>query len=223
MSSRAGILFDVDGTLVDTNYLHTLAWSRAFVDAGEWAPMNAIHRLVGMGGDQLVERLLGHPSEAASRARADRYAELIDEARAFPGAADLLRRTHDEGLAVVIASSAVPDELDEMLEVIGAGDLVDATTSAGDVSEPKPSPEVFEVAMTAGGVDRERCLVVGDSAWDVRAARAAGLGCVAVESGGTSAHELREEGAVAVYRDVAELLAQFRTSPLGHLVEANRP
>lgn len=222
MSARPGILFDVDGTLVDTNYLHALAWSRAFVDVGEWAPMNAIHRLVGMGSERLVEELLGKPSEAAADARKERYAELIDEARLFPGAAQLLQRAHDEGLVVVLASSAPRDELDRMIELLDAGDAIDATTSADDVGEAKPAPDVFEAALRAGGVDRELCLVVGDSIWDVQAARAAGIGCVAVESGGFSAHELREEGAVAVHRDPAEVLAQWRTGPLGHLAPLDR-
>jgi len=217
VSERAGILFDVDGTLVDTNYLHTLAWSRALRDVGEWAPMNAIHRLVGMGGDLLVQELLGHPSDEAEEARTARYAELIGEARVFPGAADLLRRAHGAGLVVVLASSSPRDELDQLIELLDVGDAIDATTSAGDVDEAKPSPEVFQAALEVGKVDRERCLVVGDSVWDVQAARAAGLGCVGVETGGFSAHELREEGAVAVYRDPAEVLAQWRTGPLGLL------
>jgi len=217
---RSGVLFDVDGTLVDTNYLHTLAWSRAFADAGEWAPMNAIHRLVGMGGEQLVETLLGRPSEKAVEARTRRYAELIHEARVFPGVQGLLTRAHDGGLMVVLASSAPRDELDRMIELLNVGDAIDAATSADDVSEAKPSPEVFEAALRAGRIDRELCLAVGDSIWDVQAARAAGLGCVVVETGGFSAHELREEGAVAIYRDAHELLTQFRTGPIGHLVRA---
>ncbi len=211
------MLFDVDGTLVDTNYLHTLAWARAFEDAGEWAPMNAIHRLIGMGGDHLVPRLLGHPSPAASEARARRYQELIGDARALPGAADLLRRAHDVGLSVVIASSAPRDELDVALGLLDAAAAIDATTSSDDTDASKPDPDVFEVALDTGGIDRERCVVVGDSIWDVQAARAASLPCVGVETGGFSAHELREEGALQVYRDVAEVLAQFHLSPLGQL------
>ncbi len=105
------MLFDVDGTLVDTNYLHALAWARAFRDAGEWAPMNAIHRLVGMGGDQLVPRLLGHASPDAVAARPQRYQELAGDIRPFPRAAELLRQIHDGGLAVVLATSAPGDEL----------------------------------------------------------------------------------------------------------------
>ena len=112
---RPGVLFDVDGTLFDTNYLHRLTWSRAFADAGEWAPMNAIHRLVGMGSDRLVVELLGHESPHAVAARPRRYQELIGEARAFRRAAELLRLCQGSGLAVVIAASAVSDELNAVL------------------------------------------------------------------------------------------------------------
>jgi HAD superfamily hydrolase (TIGR01509 family) len=212
------VLFDVDGTLVDTNYLHTLAWSRAFRDAGEWAPMNAIHRLVGMGGDQLVPQLLGHDCPAASKARAARYAELVDDARVFPGAREVLRRLHEEGIAVVLASSAPADELAIMRKLLDADQWIDAVTSSDDVSDSKPAPDVFLAALGAGSVDPERALVVGDSIWDVQAGRAAGLGVVAVESGGFSQHELAEEGARQVFRDVEELGTQLRTSPVGLLL-----
>jgi HAD superfamily hydrolase (TIGR01509 family) len=218
--ARPGVLFDVDGTLVDTNYLHTMAWARAFEDVGEWVPTNAIHRLIGMGGDQLVPKLLGHPLPAASHARERHYRELIGEARAFPGAADLLRRVHDEGLVVVIASSAPRDELDAMLEILGANEAIDATTSSDDAEASKPDPAVFRAAIDRGHVDRQACVVVGDSTWDVQAARAASLPCVGVETGGFSAHELREEGALYVYRDVAEILGQFHLSALGQLSPA---
>ncbi len=222
LTVRAGVLFDVDGTLVDTNYLHTLAWARALHDVGEWAPMNAIHRLIGMGGDQLVPRLLGHESPAAEEARADRYHELVGEARVFPGARDLLRRVHEEGLVVVLASSAPSDELKLMIDLLDVGEAIDATTSSSDVTASKPAPDVFEAAMTSGQVDPERCLVIGDSTWDVRAARAAAVACIAVESGGFSSHELREEGAREVYPDVGEIVAQFLTSPIAHLAHLLR-
>lgn len=215
---RPGVLFDVDGTLFDTNYLHTLAWSRAFIDAGEWAPMNSIHRLVGMGSDRLVGELLGHESPEAVAARPRRYGELIDEARALPGAAELLRQCHRGGLSVVIATSAAADELNELLRKLEAHDAIDAQTTADDVEEPKPDPEVFCTAMEVGGIDPRRALAVGDSVWDVQAARAAGIACIAVESGGYSEHELNEEGALHVYRDVQELLDQFYTSPMALLL-----
>jgi len=183
---RPGILFDVDGTLVDSNYLHTLAWSRAFAEIGEWAPMNAIHRLVGMGGDRLAPEVLGHDSPGAADGHSRHYAELLGETRAFPGAADLLRRAHGAGLVVVLATSAPREELDASRQAIDADDGIDAVTTKDDVESSKPAPDIFQAALEAGGVDPARALVVGDSVWDVRAARAAGLGCVGVESGGFS-------------------------------------
>jgi HAD superfamily hydrolase (TIGR01509 family) len=214
---RPGVLFDVDGTLVDTNYLHALAWSRAFRDAGEWAPMNAIHRLVGMGGDQLVSRLLGHDSLDAVRARPRRYQELAGDIRPFPGAAELLRQVHHGGVAVVLATSAPHDELEILRGVLDADDAIDGQTTADDVGESKPAPEVFLTAMKSSGIDPRHALAVGDSIWDVQSARAAGIGCIAVETGGFSQHELSEAGSLQVYRDAAELLAQLHTSPIAHL------
>lgn len=214
---RPGVLFDLDGTLVDTNYLHTLAWSRALADVGEWAPMHAIHRLVGMGGDQLVATLLGHDVPGVSDARAKHYRELIGEARVFPGARSLLRRAHDTGLVVVLATSAPQEEVDVMLDLLDAGSAFDAVTTADDVEAAKPAPDVFLTALKAADLDATHTLVVGDSVWDVQAARAAGMGCLAVESGGFSQHELAEEGAFAVLRDVQEITDQFFVGPLGRL------
>jgi len=220
MSDRLGpgVLFDVDGTLADTNYLHTLAWSRALRDADEWAPMNAIHRLIGMGGDQLVLTLLGHESQAATQARPSRYKELMGDVRVFPGAHDLLWRLHGEGLTVVVATSAPDQELGPLLELLDADEAIDATTSADDVASSKPDPEVFLRAMAVGAIDPERALALGDSIWDVRAARAAGIGCIAVETGGFSQHELAEAGAARVYQDVQEVLDQLRTGPIENLL-----
>lgn len=215
---RPGLLFDVDGTLVDTNYLHALAWSRAFRDAGEWAPMNAIHRCIGMGGEQLVPELLGHPSDESVRRRPARYRELIGDAQAFPHATQLLQTVHALGIAVVLATSAPSDELETLLALLEGGAGVDAKTTADDVANSKPAPDVFLTAMHAGGVDPARALAVGDSVWDVQAARAAGIGCVAVETGGFSRHELSEAGALYVYRDVTELLGQLRTGPVANLL-----
>lgn len=218
MELRPGVLFDVDGTVVDTNYLHTVAWSRALRDAGEWAPMNAIHRLVGMGGDQLLPQLLGRTNEQAKQLRTDHYRSLMAEARVFPGAADLLRRCHGAGLVVVLASSSPEDELQELRKLIDAEDAIDAATTADDAEQSKPEPDIFLAAMEQARIDPERALVVGDSIWDVQAARRAGLGCIAVETGGFSQHELSEEGARMVYRDVEELRRQFLTSPLAWLL-----
>jgi HAD superfamily hydrolase (TIGR01509 family) len=216
---RSGVLFDVDGTLADTNYLHTLAWSRAIEDVGEWAPMNAIHRLVGMGGEQLIDDLFGRQLPGVSDARVRRYRELIHEARAFPEAAATLSSLHRLGVRVVLATSAPGEELAAMRQLLDADAWIDAATSADDVEGAKPAPDVFLAALRAGDVDPARALVVGDSVWDVQAARAAGLACVGVETGGFSAHELREAGAIAVHRDVAELHAQLRVGPLAPLLD----
>jgi HAD superfamily hydrolase (TIGR01509 family) len=217
-ATRAGILFDVDGTLIDTNYLHTLAWSRALQDAGEWAPMNAIHRLVGMGGDQLIPELLGHESPAAKSARTKRYAELIAGARPFPGAGALVALAHEQGLTTALATSSPSDELDQLLPLLDIGGVLDAKTTADEIESSKPDPEVFVTAMEMASLDPARTLVIGDSIWDVKAARAAGIGCLAVETGGFSQHELSEVGALHVYRDVNEIRRQFLTTPLAQLL-----
>lgn len=216
--ARAGVLVDCDGTLLDTNYLHTLAWSRAFRDLGVWAPMHAIHRLVGMGGDQLVPKLFGHPLAGADDAHARHFDDLRDETEPFPDAAGLLRDLHAAGLAVVLASSASEPDLRHMRTVLDADDAVDAVTHSDDVERSKPDPQIFEVARDRAGIDPALVVAVGDSVWDVEAARAAGMGCVGLETGGFSRHELSEAGAIAVYRDVRELRAQLRTSPLGALI-----
>jgi HAD superfamily hydrolase (TIGR01509 family) len=213
------VLFDVDGTLMDTNYLHTLAWSRAFAEAGVWAPMNAIHRLVGMGGDHLVPRALGHECPSATEVRSARYRELIGEARPFPGARDLVAAAHRNGLRAVLATSSPADELDILLETLDIEPFLAGRTTADDIEETKPSPEVFLTAMERFALDPARTLAVGDSIWDVQAAREAGIATIAVESGGFSRHELSESGACAVYRDARELGQQLLTSPLAALID----
>jgi HAD superfamily hydrolase (TIGR01509 family) len=218
-AKHPGILFDVDGTLVDTNYLHTLAWYRALKDAGEWAPMNAIHRLVGMGGDQLVPELLGHGSPAAEAARTARYAELIGDARPFPGASSLVALAHGGGLTTALATSSPSDELYQLLALLDIGEVLDAQTTADEIESSKPDPEVFVTAMKVASLDPARTLAIGDSIWDVKAARAAGIGCLAVETGGFSQHELSEAGALHVYRDVDEIRRQFFTPPLSQLLD----
>jgi beta-phosphoglucomutase-like phosphatase (HAD superfamily) len=153
---RPGVLFDVDGTLVDSNYLHALSWARALRDAGEWAPMNAIHRLVGMGGDQLVNELLGHGCPDAQAARPKHYEELKGDIVPFPDAAKLVRRIHGLGLGVVLATSAPQNELRFLRDLLDADDGIDAQTSADDVAVAKPDPEVFLTAVTAFGTLRRR-------------------------------------------------------------------
>jgi HAD superfamily hydrolase (TIGR01509 family) len=212
-SNGLAVLFDVDGTLVDTNYLHTLAWSRALAAAGEWAPMNAIHRLIGMGGEQLVPRLLGHANAAAVAARPRRFRELIGEVRAFPGARELLVALAERGAQVLLATSSPRQELDTMVALLDAGGAISHMTSADDVDRAKPHADVFERALELAGVGPADAVAVGDSVWDVEAGHRAGLRVVTVETGGFSEAELRRAGADDVYHDVAELLAAVVAEP----------
>jgi HAD superfamily hydrolase (TIGR01549 family) len=213
-----GVLFDVDGTLIDNSYLHTLAWARAFADAGEEASMAAIHRLIGMGSSPLTEELLGEDRPDLSEGHSTHIAELEADMRAFPRAAELLEAVARRGATVVLATSAKPDEIEKRVEMIGAGDAVTHVTHSGEVDASKPDPEIFRTAMEAAGLDRDDCVVVGDSVWDVQAATAAGVACIGVECGGVSAAELREAGAIAVYEDPAALLESLDESPIGALL-----
>lgn len=215
MPRAALILFDVDGTLVDSNYLHTLAWSRAIRLADAWAPMNAIHRLIGMGSDSLLQTLLGREDESIAAGWKAEYDKLIVEVQPFPSAADLLGDLSNAGLGVALATSAPAEHLGQMIELLGIADIIDFSTNSDDVSKAKPDPEIFITSMRRGRGDLRTTFVVGDSTWDVEAAKAARLPCIAVESGGFSEAELRDAGAISVYKDVDALHSDLESSPLG--------
>src|SRR3954469_5827380 len=210
---RPGVLFDIDGTLVDTNYLHTLAWFRALDRVGEHVPMAAIHRRIGMGSDKLLPDLIGREDDEADDLHGRFYEELHDDVRAFPAAGEILREVQRRGGRVVLATSAKERDLKVLLGAIAANDAVDHVTSSGDVESSKPSPDIFAVALEAAGLERERTMVVGDTGWDVEAAGRCGLPCIAVLTGGWSTAELESAGAVAVYDDVASLLTDIGNSP----------
>jgi HAD superfamily hydrolase (TIGR01509 family) len=216
-SSRHGVLYDVDGTLVDSNYLHVVAWWQAFRAHGHDVAMTDIHRTVGQGAARLVETLLGHPDEAVVDGHTDFYAPLLYEVPPFPGAADLLRATKKAGLAVVLATSASEKEAGMLRRTLDADDAVDAVTTSDAVDSSKPEPDILEAALAAAGLSADCAVLVGDTVWDVEAGRRAGMDCVAVRSGGISEAELRDAGAVAVYRDVADLLERVDDSPLAEL------
>ncbi len=216
MSATA--ILDIDGTLVDTNYQHALAWFRAFREHGELLPLWRIHRHIGMGGDQLVASLCG---DAVEREKGDdirsteteRYAELIDEVQPFAGARELIAELKERGHAVVLASSAKSDEVDHYLDLLDARELVDAWTDSGDVEATKPEPDLVHAAMDkAGNAD---AVMVGDSTWDCEAARRAGIETVAVLTGGFSEAELREAGAAVVFESIEELRERVGQTPLG--------
>jgi HAD superfamily hydrolase (TIGR01509 family) len=216
--ANAAVLLDVDGTLVDSNYLHVLAWSRSFAEHRLDVPMAAIHRRVGMGSDKLMESLVGEDREELNEAHSRHFAPLRSELRLLPGARDLLFALAERGLRVVLATSAKAEDLDALQKVLDAGDAIAHITSSKDVSTAKPAPDIFEVARDAAGVPHERVIAVGDTVWDVEAAGRAGIACVCVTTGGISAAELREAGAAAVYNDCAELLSRLDESPIGALL-----
>lgn len=210
---NAGVLFDVDGTLLDTNYLHVLAWWRACRDAGhEGVTMAQLHRAIGMAGELLTERVLGRVDDAAVEGHGSRFAELRSMAEAMPGAADLLRACHDRGLATVLATSGKADDLGWMLPAIGAGDAVTGSTTSEDVDQSKPAPDLLQAALDGHGLDPSRTTVVGDTVWDVQSAERAGMPCIGLTCGGISSQELHEAGAVEVYDDPADLLAHLADS-----------
>ena len=210
-------ILDVDGTLVDTNYHHALAWYRAFREHGIVVPLWRIHRHVGMGGDQLVEALTGADAERRlgdeiRSAEKACYGELIDEVEPFVGARDLIVELKERGHAVILASSAKQDEVDRYLDLLAARQLTDGWTTSADVEATKPEPDLVHAALErAGGGD---AVMVGDSTWDCEAASRAGVETVAVLTGGFSEAELREAGAVAVFESVDELRRRLAETPL---------
>jgi HAD superfamily hydrolase (TIGR01509 family) len=220
---RPGVLFDVDGTLLDTNYLQVLAWWQAFVDSGHGpVPMERIHHAIGIPGDGLVRHLLGRDDDETVEAHSRRYAPMRENVKPLPGTADLLRTCADGGLAVVLVTSGAEADLEWMLPALGARDAVAGTTTADDVAAGKPAPDPLGTAIRDHDLDPQRTVVVGDAVWDVEAARKAALPCIALTCGGISAGELAEAGADAVYADPAELLEHLDDSPLGRVASGHR-
>ncbi|NAZ88499.1 HAD family hydrolase, partial [Kineococcus indalonis] len=195
-------LLDVDGTLVDTNYQHSIAWYRAFRRHDLTVPVWRIHRAIGMGGDQLVPAVAGDAFERehgddAREAWVEEFDRLLPEVQPFDGARDLVAELGRRGWKVVLASSGKGRHVDAFLDLLDARELCEAWTSSDDAESSKPAPDLFQVALQkvggSGGV------VLGDSTWDVQAAAKAELPAVAVRTGGYSVDELREAGAVAVH------------------------
>src|SRR3954469_17274205 len=207
MSEKAAIL-DIDGTLVDTNYHHAIAWYRAFVRHDIDLPVWQIHRRIGMGGDQIVADLAGDRVEdelgdEIREAEGNLYGELIDEVRPLQGSRELIAELRDRGHTVVLASSAKEDEVEHYLDLLDARDLAESWTTSADVEATKPEPDLVHAALEKAG--RDEGVMIGDSTWDVKAAKRARIETLAVMTGGFSAAELRDAGAVAVYESVVGL------------------
>jgi HAD superfamily hydrolase (TIGR01509 family) len=216
--ARPAAILDVDGTLVDTNYQHTLAWYRAFRQHGVVLPIWRIHRHIGMGGDQLVASLVSEAFDAEQgddvrAAEKALYLSLIVEVQPLEGARELITDLRERGHAVVLASSAKAQEVDHYLDLLDAREVVEGWTTSADVERTKPEPDLVAAAVEkAGGGD---AVMIGDSTWDCESAGRAGLPSVAVLTGGFSESELREAGATSVFDSLASLRADLDRTPLG--------
>ena len=209
------VLLDVDGTLVDSNYQHVLAWQRAFREHGVVPGNWRIHRHIGMGGDHVVPALAGDDVERRSgddlRAAWRRHVDpMLDDVAAVEGAHELLVALKERGATVVLASSGPAEHVERWLDLLGARDVADAWTTADDADATKPEPDLFAIAMArAGASDTGDVLAVGDSSWDCEAARRLGIRCVALRTGGFSPEDLQAAGAEKVYDDLPALAAHL--------------
>jgi HAD superfamily hydrolase (TIGR01509 family) len=208
--STAAALFDVDGTLVDTSYLHAVTWWEALRQGGQVVPMARVHRAVGLGTGQLLDRLLGtdrdrEQDDALSAAHSALYAAYWPSLQPLPGAARLLRACADRGWTVALATSAQESELKALRAALDADDVIDTAVGADQVETAKPAPDLVRQALRRTGAAADRAVFIGDTPWDVAAAGKAGVPCIGVMSGGVSRAELAEAGAAEVYRDAADL------------------
>lgn len=214
------VLFDIDGTLVDSNDMHVLAWEQAFAGIGAQFDRQVLHEQIGKGTDKLVPTLLPDLDDAAVEALGDAHGAIfkrlyLEAVQPFAHASDLLRHVDAQGQRVVLASSASGEELDHYLKLLDAETLVSGTTSSDDVAETKPAPDIFAAALdTLEGVTAAEAVVIGDTPYDMDAAVQCGMAAVAVRSGGFSDDQLTEAGATAIYDDVAAVLRDYAGSPL---------
>ncbi len=218
MASTA--ILDIDGTLVDTNYHHAIAWYRAFRQHDVIVPIWRIHRHMGMGGDQVIaaltdERTNEEKGDDIRTAEKALYLAFVDEISVMNGARELMQRLKDDGLAVVLASSAKENEVERYLDMLDARDLADGWTTSADVDATKPEPDLVRAALEKAGAEPDDAVMLGDTTWDCEAAARAGVATVALMTGGFSEQELRDAGAVAVFESIPELLERLDETPLG--------
>jgi HAD superfamily hydrolase (TIGR01509 family) len=214
-------LFDVDGTLVDTNDLHTAAWREAFLHFGHDIALEMIREQVGKGGDNLIPTLIPEISNGRAEEMDEFRGELfkrdyLPRAVPFPGVRALFERMVEDGVRIVLASSSSKSEVDFHLNLIGCSDLVSAVTTRDDVESSKPCPDIFAAALAkVAPIGADQAIVVGDTPWDVKAAARAGLRTIGFLSGGFPEEVLRDAGAALVYDGPQDLLARYASSPWG--------
>jgi HAD superfamily hydrolase (TIGR01549 family) len=212
-------ILDIDGTLVDTNYQHAIAWYRAFREHGVTLPVWRLHRAIGMGGDQLVGALAGEDFEeehgdAVRDSEKERYSELIEEVAPLPGAVDLINRLAEMGHQVVLASSAKSDEAEHYVDLLDVRDVATAWTTSADVEHTKPAPDLVQSALKKAD-EADGAVMLGDSVYDCEAAGRADVPAIGVLTGGFSREELTEAGAKGVYESPEEILEQLDDTPFG--------
>jgi phosphoglycolate phosphatase-like HAD superfamily hydrolase len=214
------VFFDIDGTLVDSNEQHILAWQEALAEIGKEFSHDEIHKHIGKGSDMLIPDILPHLGEEAREQLGKRVGEIfrsryMADVKPFPAARELLVAVHGAGQKVVLATSASGEERDHYIELLGARDLIDASTSADDVEHTKPAPDVFAAALRkVAPLSADEVIVVGDTPFDVEGASGCGVRAIALRSGRFPEEELQRSGPVRIYDDVADLLREYERSPL---------
>ncbi|KUM42064.1 HAD family hydrolase [Arthrobacter sp. EpRS71] len=223
---QRGVLFDVDGTLIDSSYFHAMAWWQAFRREGLDIEMSAIHRRVGMGGDKLIESLVPDcpedMQEELKSAHSAVFSTFWPTLRPFESVQNLLAACSDAGLAVGLASSAQDRDLEVSRHLLDAGSSIDAWTSSNDAKESKPAPDILLACLDKLGLTPQDAVFVGDAVWDVKAGAAIGMPVIALTCGGISEAELRDAGAAEVYDNPRHLLEHLETSIIGKLATGQR-
>jgi len=220
------VIFDVDGTLVDSNDAHARAWIEAFAEHGITVAYGSVRRAIGMGSDKLMPLVAGIKEDSAdgkkiSKRRAEIFKTVsLPRLQPFPRARDLVARLAHDGFTLAVASSAKEDELQPLLEVAGVADLIPTRTSSDDADRSKPDPDIVAAAVKRTGCSHERTVMIGDTPYDVEAAKRAGIQIIAFTCGGWTREDL--SGAVAVYADPADLLSKYEESILGQIASDPR-
>jgi HAD superfamily hydrolase (TIGR01509 family) len=219
-----GVIFDIDGTLIDSNDAHARSWVETFAEAGYSVPFEVVRPLIGMGADKLLPKTIGirHDSEEGkklTKRRSEIFREkYLPRLRPLPGARDLVLRVRKDGLKAIVATSAKDEELNGLLKAAGVEDLMEEKATASDAKRSKPDPDIVEAAVEESGISPKHLVMIGDTPYDIEAATRAGVRAIAFRSGGWDDASLK--GAVQIYDGPADLLAHYDESLLGR--EAKR-